>query len=231
MLTEDSSYREIRRVLLAMYRRLIERNPLTIPGLRGKYERARFRGERYVYQEAVVNGQPVTIEYDVQTKTFSLKLVIMGERRRMVVTSLYYHDDMFLQVLTSHAVERYMQRALKHDESAVLTDEEFLTFADRFIRRGGECHCMTWDEATGAYLYNYEGGAFIVGMDVDEKVVMLKTFLPVSKMKLNQSLANGRARRKTLELNRGYDRLARKRDGGLGTCVVYGIRKGGEICG
>lgn len=223
MLTGSSTYGEMRRELLAMVRRLCKRSPLVIPGLRGKYERAKFKGVGYVYHDTVVCGQPVTIEYDVRNKTFNLSVLIMDACRRMVLSSVFFDGNMYLEVLSGHAVERYVQRAVKHDESAEVTDEEFREMANAFVRQMGEAHTLLWDKVTGAYFRNYEGGAFVAEIDRAEKVVLYKTFLPVSKMKTNQSLTNGKARMSTKDLNRRYDDCAKKRNGEMGSLLALGM--------
>lgn len=217
MLTGGATYAEMHRVLLTMIRRLCERSPLTIPGLRGKYERAKFKGVGYVYHDTVVCGQPVTIEYDVRNKTFNLKVLIMDERRRAMISSVFYNRETYLEVLSGHAVERYVQRYVKHDERAEVTDEEFRAAVREFMMQRGDAHTLSWDRVTGAYFRSFSGGAFVTEIDDKEKVVLYKTFLPVSKMKINQSLANGEARRETVSLNRRYGDREKKLNAEMGS--------------
>ena len=189
MLNTQSTLEDIRRTINkcdGLYNEVLHNK-----GLRGKRERAMLRGQEWVHQYVKMGDQPVLIFCHVPSRTWMPVINIEGT---YILNNIDKNHKRFLTFLRRHALERYVQRLVKHNEKAEVSDEEMENAMLHIIEQM-MFTTSTYDPGTNAWIMNVDGGAFICSKWEEKQLMIMQTYITVSKMKLNQSIANGSSSR------------------------------------
>ena len=209
MLNHFDTIDEVRNYMRRLYTYETLRKLSRDRGVKGQIERARLRGKRVFYIVTRFGGHEIVVLQDEINSTAMPFVRFQDETNgggmAFPVTNLE-NNNFRIMIIRGHAVERYVQRYIFHDEKHKVTPEEFVA-AQLYIFENTHNVVPIWDDATDAYLINLESGAFIVRQD--DRCVLYQTYLPVSKMFANQRLANGEAAKENKHLNEtiGIDML------------------------
>lgn len=170
--------------------------------VKGKRQRAMVRGEYAVYHDIKFNAFTVTYVMLLFANRWYPILYIKECGESFVVRQTYNNDNQqTYTIIRRHAVERYVQRQVLHDEKHKLTDEEYIKYS-RIISNKFIASSFCYDQSTHAYLLSYDGGSFIAIPLGESRLayMLVQTFLTVSMMKQNQSIANGMSRRQSNQM-------------------------------
>lgn len=174
----------------------------TSPAVKGKRQRAMLRGEYAVYHD---------VRFDDFTATF---VMLMKANRTYyiihtddfdgacVIRQTYNTDTQHVYtIIRRHAVERYIQRQVFHDEGRKMTEEEYTKYS-RLIANHFLAATFYYDPITRGYIGSYDGGSFIAVALGEKRIayMLVQTFITASMMKKNQSLANGISRLQSNQL-------------------------------
>lgn len=188
MLTTQSTLEDIRKAMAkteSLYSEVLHNK-----GLRGKRERAMLRGQEWVHQTLMMGQQPVIIYCNVPSRSWFPVINIEGTF--VIPNHTEEENKHILLFLRRHAIERYVQRYVMHDEEYEVSDEEIKNYGNIIIEKM-MFTTSTYDAVTNAWIMSVDGGAFLCLKHEEEDFgfMLMQTFITVSMMKLNQSLANG----------------------------------------
>lgn len=182
MLTERATYNELEPIL----RRVMGKNPYAFSNMRGRIERACLKGEREFFFFIKPKGINYKVFYrlDLNLKLHSAGLVIEGCDGDSFAFPANGLEVIF--IVRGHALKRYIQRKIYHDETHEATEEEITDALQRLSTYICHC-CINYDKIGDQYHLGFDGGVFIC--TDNNKVVTLQTYLPVSMLKINQSIS------------------------------------------
>lgn len=172
----------------------------------GKCERANLRGQEFVYHTVKVGEQPVLIKINSRTHAWAPYIIIDSEDidNVVIISTCLFSGKWNLCFMRGHAVKRYVQRMVMHDENYKVSREEFDRYMQHILAKLN-IGSMCWDDVMQGRLTNFEGGAFVCHIVSEADVVFMNTYILVSMMRPNQSIANGRSMRSKKELERDFD--------------------------
>lgn len=199
MLTNQSSFGAIRKAIDktdSLYGEVLHNK-----GLRGKRERAMLHGQEWVHQSIMMGDQPVIIYCNVPSRSWFPVINIEGT---FTIPNHTEENKRILMFLRRHAIERYVQRYIMHDEEYEVSEEEIKTYGNIIIEKM-MFTSSTYDSVTKAWIMSIDGGAFLCLKHEEEHdgFILMQTFITVSMMKQNQSLANGDSMRASKARRRG----------------------------
>ena len=171
----------------------------TSKSVRGKRQRAMLKGNYTLYHDIDCGECKITYVMLIHS---NLWYVILYSKKcggefiiRLINTETKKPTYI---IIRNHAVERYIQRQIFHNESHEMTDEEYITYS-RLITTHFVASCFNYDKTTNACLCNYDGGSFIaLPFNCEHADIMLvQTYITVSMMKPNQSIVNAQSKQET----------------------------------
>ena len=170
---------------------------------RGKRERGRLHGIDTVWHDTKVDGEDVTVAYHPRTGTWCPVIHVYTPEHVMIIEGNDGKHKKTHVMVRQHAVERYIQRYIHHDENYAVPDDEY---EHQWRRILGETSVtsLRYDYGSDAYMLPLDGGAFVCLSLVNDdlNLIVFQTYLTVSMMKANQLAANGAARRRADEMRR-----------------------------
>lgn len=174
----------------------------TSPAVKGKRQRAMLRGEYAVYHD--VRFDDFTATFVMLMKANKSYYIIHTDDfgGACVIQQTYNGDDrQIYTIIRRHAVERYIQRQVFHDEGHTMTEEEYTKYS-RIIANHFLAASFYYDQSTRGYIGSYDGGSFIAVTLGETRIayMLIQTFITASMMKKNQSLANGISRYQSNQL-------------------------------
>lgn len=194
MLTERSSYEEFAPAL----RKAANIKFYRAAAYRGARERARFSGKKYFFCELRSEGQPVLwMEHTRDRYSMAMLLVEGHDREGCTFPSVAMRQQdptgngEYVFVLRGHAVKRYVQRRIYHDDKHPVSFKEYTTARNAILESLLEFYAEA-DPVTRTYLVSYDSGVFICP-PANDNVMVAETYQVVSKMYTNQRVTRGKS--------------------------------------
>lgn len=196
MLTENSTYKELYSVLREAMSIDLYRNKR----FKGQRERAMLNGEDWMHFFAKIKGECVMYICDLKNKRWR-PVIYMDATEGL--SFAWFGRNFNVILLRGHAIARYIQRKVYHNENMDVYEDDFFPAAFKVLYEIKTIE-QSYDKIGEQLQVFFDDGAFLCSEQ--DKVITLGTYIPLSKMHPNQILAMHKAKKmQDEERNKVYE--------------------------
>lgn len=201
MLTERSTYQE----LYAALQKAMSVNFSKHPSYSGQRQRARLQGRPFFFCELRSGDHSVMLMEHSRDRYCMAMLLVPGcdsegcDLPSVVMRQIGADDQEHLFILRGHAIKRYIQRRIHHDDHHTVSLIEYRRHMHAIVEAMTEVYAE-YDSVSQCHLLAYDGGVFIIPAETPDHIATAETYQVVSRMFVNQRIARGKSEQGTKHL-------------------------------